>query len=230
MASRFSRDAVMIENILDNGLGSGACGYSSAAVSLVDMMHLSSRTHLPLTQIYGFLVLARQAKVIKDLSRPDGKLHPQMSEMPSATCGQQQMPSTSTNHADASSISNPPHAGDVPDSRDTSLPGQQMQSGVQRPMAFTSMSSADVLSESSRGSQVSRGPINNIGSSYNQPCRSGLTWDYKHIESYAPTLLKINCNFLANSGISMAFGKGVKKLRTLEATSELDKTREDKER
>ncbi|GJW81841.1 hypothetical protein Tco_0145816 [Tanacetum coccineum] len=58
----------------------------------------------------------------------------QMSEMPSVTCGQQQMPSTSTNHADASSISNPAHADDVPDSRDTSLPGQQMQSGVQRPM------------------------------------------------------------------------------------------------
>ncbi|GJU83587.1 hypothetical protein Tco_1285952 [Tanacetum coccineum] len=40
---------------------------------------------------------------------------------------QQQMPSTSTNHADASSVSNPPHVGDVLDSRDTSLPGQQKQ-------------------------------------------------------------------------------------------------------
>ncbi|GJU96909.1 reverse transcriptase domain-containing protein [Tanacetum coccineum] len=89
----------------------------------------------------------------------------QMSEMPYATCGQQQMPSTSTNHADASS----------------SLPGQQMQSGVRRTMASTSMISADVLSESSHGSQI-----------------------------------------------NMAFGKVVKKPRTLATTSELDKTREDK--
>ncbi|GJV38077.1 retrotransposon-related protein [Tanacetum coccineum] len=79
--------------------------------------------------------------------------------------GQQQMPSTSTNHADASS----------------SLPGQQMQSGVRRTMASTSMISADVLSESSHGSQI-----------------------------------------------NMASGKVVKKLRTLATTSELDKTREDK--
>nr|GEW76928.1 60S ribosomal protein L13-1-like [Tanacetum cinerariifolium] len=57
---------------------SGACGYSPAAVTLVDMMHLSSRTYLPLTQIYGFLVLARQAKAVKDLSRPAGKLCPQV--------------------------------------------------------------------------------------------------------------------------------------------------------
>nr|GEW26242.1 retrotransposon protein, putative, Ty3-gypsy subclass [Tanacetum cinerariifolium] len=48
----------------------------------------------------------------------------QMSEMPYAMCVKQQMSSTSTNHADASSVSNPPHVGDVPDSRDTSLPGQ----------------------------------------------------------------------------------------------------------
>ncbi|GJR45901.1 hypothetical protein Tco_1314004 [Tanacetum coccineum] len=68
--------------------------------------------------------------------------------------GQQQMPLTFTNHADASSVSNPAHVGDVPDSRDTRLPGQQKQSGVRRPMASTSMSSADVLSESSRGSQL----------------------------------------------------------------------------
>nr|GEU38571.1 hypothetical protein [Tanacetum cinerariifolium] len=101
--------------------------------------------------------------------------------------GQQQIPSTSTDHADASSISNSPHVGDVPDSRDTSLPGQQMQSGVRRPTTFTSMHSVDVLFESSRSFQVSHGPINNIGSSYNQPWRSGLTSDYKHIESYATT-------------------------------------------
>nr|GEW50808.1 hypothetical protein [Tanacetum cinerariifolium] len=53
------------------------------------------------------------------------------SEMAFATCGRQQMKSTSTNHADASSISNsPPHVGDVPDSGDTSLPGQQMHIAI----------------------------------------------------------------------------------------------------
>ncbi|GJX49947.1 retrovirus-related pol polyprotein from transposon TNT 1-94 [Tanacetum coccineum] len=53
-----------------------------------------------------------------------------VSEMVFVTCGQQQMSSTSMNLADAYSISNsPPRVGDVPDSRDTNLPSQQMQSG-----------------------------------------------------------------------------------------------------
>ncbi|GJT61762.1 hypothetical protein Tco_1005295 [Tanacetum coccineum] len=79
--------------------------------------------------------------------------------------GQQQMPLTFTNHADASSVSNPAHVGDVPDSRDTRLPGQQKQSVYLCIRIFMYlyfdqvyddrwMSSADVLSESSRGSQL----------------------------------------------------------------------------
>ncbi|GJV29924.1 nucleic acid-binding, OB-fold protein [Tanacetum coccineum] len=60
-----------------------------------------------------------------------------VSEMVFAMCGQQQMPSTSMNLVDAYSISNsPPHVGDVPDSRDTSLPSQQMQSATPTPTDY----------------------------------------------------------------------------------------------
>ncbi|GKC77399.1 hypothetical protein Tco_1128173, partial [Tanacetum coccineum] len=51
-------------------------------------------------------------------------------------------------------------------------------------MTSTSMSSAYMLSESSRGSQVNRGPTNGIGSSDKQPRRSSPPLDYKHNGSY----------------------------------------------
>ncbi|GJW43296.1 hypothetical protein Tco_0573978 [Tanacetum coccineum] len=81
--------------------------------------------------------------------------------------------------------------------------------GVRRAMASTSMSSADVLSESSRGSQVNRGPTNGTGSSYKQPRRTGLLSDYKHIGSCATTFTLKEMQFYAIR-VNMAFWEVVK--------------------
>nr|GEW23133.1 hypothetical protein [Tanacetum cinerariifolium] len=142
---------------------------------------------------------------------------------------QQQIPSTSMNHADASSISNSPHVGDVPVVVIlvclANKCSQVYDGRLYLLLCIVQTCFSRVVIVCKSVVDLSTTLTAHTTSHDVQACHRTINI----LKVKQQHLLKKKCNSMPFE-ISMAFGKGVNNLRTLATTSELDKTHEDKEK